>query len=157
ALTVTSNPFNINPGPVTHFELQSQPSFTTVCTPITVTVRSLDQFNGLNAGFTGTIHFSSSDPNAALPADYTFTSADNGVKTFSVVLNTAALQTVNVTQTNNATIAGAIVVNVKSDDIFNQYVTAADAGGGPDVKIIDGRTGATLHEFFAYDPAFAGG
>ena len=31
------------------------------------------------------------------------------------------------------------------------------AGGGPRVKVIDGRTGAERLKFFAFDPSFRGG
>src|SRR5262249_28286795 len=40
-------------------------------------------------GYRGPIHSSSSDSQAVLPADYTFTAADNGVHTFSATLKTA--------------------------------------------------------------------
>ena len=36
-------------------------------------------------------------------------------------------------------------------------VTAPGAGGGPHVQILDGKTGETRANFFAYDPAFRGG
>jgi ELWxxDGT repeat protein len=36
-------------------------------------------------------------------------------------------------------------------------VTAADAGGGPDLRIFDAVTGGLLGEFMAYDPRFTGG
>jgi hypothetical protein len=36
-------------------------------------------------------------------------------------------------------------------------VTGAGAGGGPHVQVFDGLTGAVIHSFFAYDPAFTGG
>ena len=39
--------------------------------------------------FTGTIHFTSTDPKAVLPADYTYTNADAGSHTFSITLETA--------------------------------------------------------------------
>src|SRR4051812_10389337 len=36
-------------------------------------------------------------------------------------------------------------------------VTAPGAGGGPHVRVFDGRTGANLANFNAYDPKFTGG
>ncbi|HEX7795884.1 MAG TPA: VCBS repeat-containing protein [Vicinamibacterales bacterium] len=36
-------------------------------------------------------------------------------------------------------------------------IVGADAGGGPNVKVFDGATGATLQSFFAYDAGFTGG
>lgn len=38
-----------------------------------------------------------------------------------------------------------------------EIVTAAGAGGGPHVKIVDMFTGTVRQSFFAYDPAFTGG
>ncbi len=37
------------------------------------------------------------------------------------------------------------------------YVTGADAGGGPDVKVFDAATGQVKFGFFAYDAHFTGG
>jgi fibronectin-binding autotransporter adhesin len=39
----------------------------------------------------------------------------------------------------------------------NVFATAADAGGGPDVKVYSATTGTALFNFFAYDPNFTGG
>src|SRR5262249_54108377 len=36
-------------------------------------------------------------------------------------------------------------------------VVAPGAGGGPDVKVFSGASGALLRHFFAYDPGFHGG
>jgi hypothetical protein len=42
-------------------------------------------------------------------------------------------------------------------DGFADVITGADAGGGPHVMAFDGVSGAIVHSFFAFDPAFTGG
>ena len=56
---------------------------------IPLTVKAVDAFGNTVTGYTGTVHFSSTDTQADLPADYTFTAADAGVHTFTVGLKTA--------------------------------------------------------------------
>lgn len=46
--------------------------------------------------------------------------------------------------------------DVTGDGIAD-IITGAGAGGGPHVKVFDGRTGAEVRSFLAYDPAFIGG
>ena len=53
--------------------------------------------SGINTGYTGTVQFTSSDPNAVLPAAYTFTAADAGVHTFTIALKTAGVESITVT------------------------------------------------------------
>jgi hypothetical protein len=48
--------------------------------------------------------------------------------------------------------AGDVQLNGK-----DQIITGAGAGGGPNVSVFDGGTGALLSSFFAYDPGFVGG
>jgi hypothetical protein len=52
-------------------------------------------------------------------------------------------------------------VRVASGDVngdgFADVITGAGAGGGPHVKVFDGRTGVQILSFLAYDPAFTGG
>jgi hypothetical protein len=85
-------------------------------TPVSVTVTALSNFGGPVQSYAGTIHFSSTDSQAGLPADYTFTSADAGVHTFSngVLLKTAGNQTVTATDTVNAALSGTAVVPVSA-------------------------------------------
>jgi hypothetical protein len=40
---------------------------------------------------------------------------------------------------------------------FGDIITGAGTGGGPEVKVFDGMSGAVVQEFFAYDPNFRGG
>ncbi len=55
----------------------------TAGTPFDITVTVLDADGNTDAGYRGTIHFSSADPaGATLPADYTFTADDAGTHTF---------------------------------------------------------------------------
>jgi hypothetical protein len=52
-------------------------------------------------------------------------------------------------------------VNVAAGDVNGDgvadIITAAAAGGGPQVKVFDGKTGAVLANFYAYSAAFTGG
>ncbi|HYT88770.1 MAG TPA: PKD domain-containing protein, partial [Gemmataceae bacterium] len=72
--------------------------------PVAIIVTALDFRNQTANAYRGTIHFASSDAAATLPADYTFTSADNGTHTFltPTVLRTAGSQTLTVTDAANS-------------------------------------------------------
>lgn len=73
---------------------------------VTVTVK--DAYNNTATGYTGTLHFTSSDVQAALPTNYTFTGADAGAHTFgsAVTLKTAGAQAVTATDTLTGSITG---------------------------------------------------
>jgi hypothetical protein len=42
-------------------------------------------------------------------------------------------------------------------DGLTDIIIGADAGGGPNVKVFNGKDGSVLLNFFAYDPSFTGG
>jgi uncharacterized delta-60 repeat protein len=88
------------------FSVTGFPSSVTAGTPETITVTALNPDGSVNTGYTGTAHFTSSDPQAVLPADYTFTAADQGVHTFSATLVTAGSQFLTVTDTTTSTMLG---------------------------------------------------
>jgi hypothetical protein len=67
----------------------------------TLTVTAKDANGNVLTGYTGTVHFTSSDRHAILPADYTFTAADQGVHTFSATLVTAGSQGIAATDATN--------------------------------------------------------
>jgi hypothetical protein len=92
------------------------PSSSTAGTAFSITVTAQDAYNNTVTIYTDTIHFTSSDGQASLPANYTFTSTDKGVHTFSngVTLKTAGTQTVTATDTMTATVTGSATVTVKA-------------------------------------------
>jgi hypothetical protein len=86
------------PGIINNFLFTSVPTGATVGSPFSFSVTARDASNSVIAGYTGTVHFSSSDPSPGLPADYTFSSSDKGTRQFSATLETAGNQTISVTQ-----------------------------------------------------------
>jgi hypothetical protein len=78
----------------------------------TFTVAAQDANGNTLTGYTGTVHFSSSDPQAVLPLDYTFTAADQGVHNFSATFKTAGSQSLVATDTVTAGMSGQEGVQV---------------------------------------------
>jgi hypothetical protein len=93
----------------------SAPDSATAGVPFDVVVTALDQFGQAAVGYTGTIRFSSTDPdpNVALPPDYTFQVSDGGVATFSagVTLFTSGDQTLTVTDFDSG-ISGSTIITL---------------------------------------------
>ena len=71
---------------------------------IAATIR--DNFGDISTGYRGTVQFSSTDPQAVLPAPYTFTAADGGMHNFSATLKTVGIQSITITDTTTASILG---------------------------------------------------
>ena len=78
----------------THFGVVPSAPAVLPYTAFGVTVTAEDAAGNTATDYLGPAHFSSSDPLASLPADYTFTAADHGKHTFSgVVFRTTGSQT----------------------------------------------------------------
>ncbi len=102
--TALINVLSLAPNSLTMFGV---PSGTTAGGSIQVTVAALDIYGNAASGYTGTVHFSSSDPQAGLPADSTFTSNDRGAHVFFLSLKTAGTQSLAVTDTANPAFASS--------------------------------------------------
>ena len=101
--------------------------------PVSVTVSALSPNGSVDTAFTGTIQFKSSDRFAQLPADYTFTAADQGVKTFSVMFKSTGNQTISATLIGSNGIVSGKVVSVAPPvlgDISLSLVGTDSAGSG---------------------------
>jgi hypothetical protein len=96
----------VSPAAATHLVLSGYPTSDVKGVAHTVTVTAKDAYGNTAAGYRGTVHFTSSDTKAKLPANYTFTATAAGVHTFSVTLKTAGTRSITATDTKTATIKG---------------------------------------------------
>ncbi len=80
----------------------------TAGTSFSLTVTAQSSSGATDTGYTGTIHFTSGDVQAGLPANYTFTPADLGTFTFTVTLETAGSQSIIATDSTTAAITGTL-------------------------------------------------
>src|SRR5262249_17960336 len=78
----------------------------------TVTITLTDTFGNVITNYLGTLHFTSSDSKAGLPADYTFTTADQGKHSFQITLKTTGSQTLSVTDKNNSSLKASASIAV---------------------------------------------
>jgi hypothetical protein len=69
--------------------------------PQVFTVAEKNQNGTVIQNYRGTIHFSSTDPQAILPDDYTFVAADNGQHQFAAVLFNVGPEAITVTEVNS--------------------------------------------------------
>src|SRR5262249_31316424 len=95
----------VKPGKATSFMILGLPPSLVAGTAYPLFVYAVDAYGNTGATYTGTVHFTSSDNLASLPADYTFTAADNGSHMFMVTLRTAGTQWLKVTDTLDNTIS----------------------------------------------------
>ena len=117
-----------NPPPpplvATQFSI-SAPGTAIAGTAFQISVRALDASNNVVASYSGTVHFSSSDSQAVLPANSALT---NGTGTFSVTFKTAIGQTITVAGTGTASITGTSnAVNVGAGAAAHLSVNAPNA------------------------------
>ncbi|MGA2682463.1 MAG: hypothetical protein ABSF44_11775 [Candidatus Bathyarchaeia archaeon] len=98
----------VNPNVSTHLVVSSGTS-QVAGTAFSVTVTAKDAYENTATGYTGTVHFNSSDSGVAvnLPSNYVFQTLDNGTKSFSLALVTASAQSITATDTANSTITGS--------------------------------------------------
>src|SRR5438876_1177379 len=72
-----------------------------------VTVTAQESYRNISPSYLGTAHFTSSDAQATLPANYAFVAADAGVHGFSATLKTAGSQSLTAIDTVTSTITGS--------------------------------------------------
>jgi hypothetical protein len=102
----------VQPAAAVKFVL-SAPASVTHGVAFSVTLTAEDAYGNVATGYSGTVHFSSSDSTATLPANYTFTASDAGVRTFTgLILRKRGKQTVTVTDTLNGGLTATDTISV---------------------------------------------
>jgi N-acetylneuraminic acid mutarotase len=91
----TSSSLTVAPAEANYFTITA-PANATTGNAFTTTIQAFDHYGNLATGYSGRVHFTSTDPNAVLPPDATLT---GGVGTVSVRLNTVGSQTITATDT----------------------------------------------------------
>jgi hypothetical protein len=128
SVTGASNVIGVTAGAATHL-LVSAPASAIAGVATTVTVSALDVLNNIANSYTGTVHFTSVDAAAVLPANATLT---NGTGTFSVTFKTSGSQSVAAIDTVTAPLnATSNTVNVSAGPATHLLLaTAATASAG---------------------------
>ncbi len=112
------------------FRVTTVPDPVTAGNTVNVTVTALDPYNNLAADFAGTVHITSSDLQAVLPADATLA---NGVGTFIVTMKSAGIRTITATDSLTSSITGTsagFTVLPASLDHFGVTSTPASVTAG---------------------------
>src|SRR5262249_55897566 len=99
-----------------------------------LTVTARDPYGNTATGYAGTVHLGSSDGQASLPGDYTFTASDAGSHTFSATLLTAGTQALTATDAASSSLTGAQAAITVSPAAASPLVvqgSASAAAAGP--------------------------
>jgi hypothetical protein len=105
-------------GNISTFSVSGFPTTAILTEPGLVTVTARDINGVTDTYYTGTVHFTTSDPAGVVPANYTFLAGDAGTHVFSVTLNTLGIQSITATDTVTASATGSQTGIVASDAIW---------------------------------------
>src|SRR6266478_1181670 len=124
---ITENSVTVTVGPRKAVSLKLTPANDSPAAgeQFAVTVSAIDATGSAAVGFQGTVHLTSSDPAAVLPADFGFTPAEPAVKQVAVTLQTAGVGTLSAVDTTGAVAPGAASLNVKHGVATNCVIAQA--------------------------------
>ncbi|MGD0537473.1 MAG: Ig-like domain-containing protein [Verrucomicrobiota bacterium] len=146
----------VQPLPAVSLVVSGYPSPMTAGVAQTFTVTAKDSGGNTAVGYVGTVHFTSSDGQAALPSDYAFVTGDAGVHTFTATLKTAGTETLTATDTGTASITGTSgSVTVSAAAASGYRITDADSGT-PAAGVGDALTITLVDPFGNPETGFTG-
>jgi hypothetical protein len=96
---------------------------------------------------------------AGVPADAVVVAPDDGGVPQVKIVDPATGEDVAVVQAYEDSFRGGVHASLGdvNGDGVRDLVIAPGEGGGPRVRVLDGASGATLADFFAYEPTYTGG
>jgi hypothetical protein len=127
-------------GPTSASAIKVEPASSTPTAgdQLAVTVTALASNGKAAPGFRGTVHMTSTDAKAVLPADFTFAAADAGVKHVMVTLETAGTSTLTATDTTaKAGVQGSASLTVRpgAASTFTLSALPATASAGQSLAL----------------------
>lgn len=155
-ITGTSGAVTVSPASAATLNITA-PGLVATGTPFATTVRARDLYGNTATGYNGTVHFTSTDGAATLPADYIFVGGDAGSHAFSPTLATLGSRTITATDTVTGTITGTsgpitVALTVPVPTFSGIAPATGPAAGGTTVTISGtGFTGARMVIFDGID------
>jgi hypothetical protein len=129
SISGTSSSISVSPGVAAQLSVSSSSATPTAGMSFNVTLSALDALNNTVTSYSGTVHFTSSDPRAVLPND---SPLSNGTGTFPVTFKTAGGQTIMAADTAGHLTAGtssSITVSSAAPTTFSVIAPSAVTTG----------------------------
>jgi hypothetical protein len=126
SLKGTSSSINVVSNAATHLSV-SDPGNAQTRTTFKFTVSALDAANNVSAAYSGTVHFTSSDAQAMLPANSTLAA---GTAQFSATMETSGTQTLTAMDTSSASINGSSSISVAATAPLALNLNCNSTAGG---------------------------
>ncbi len=113
----------VSPNAAAYFGIAGPPSTAVVEKSTSVTLTAYDAYGNVATGYTGTVHFTSSDKHVIAP-DTPFSVANQGTQTIPVTFNTVGGQDLSATDTMKNSITGSASLFVSPPaDLFQSTVS----------------------------------
>ena len=155
SITGTEPGIVVQPAGVQSLAITGFPATVTASAANNFTVTAYDPYGNVATGYTGTVQFTSTDPSAGLPANYTFTSGNAGTHTFTATLNTVGMQTIYATDTMTASVKGSATATVSSTLTSTAAIVKSDTTTEGNWEGVYGTQGYDLVSDAVSIPAYA--
>lgn len=138
SLSGSSSSISVSNAAPTHFSVTA-PAAATARMAFSFTVNAFDAYSNVAASYSGTVHFTSTDAKAVLPANSALT---NGTGTFSATAETVGSQTITATDTVTPSLTGGC-----NSIAITAPPALAITSGAPPNGTVDATYGGTRVEY----------